>query len=218
MKHWTKQETTDLRRLYNQLPNEQLVEYFNRTYLSIYKKARAIGLYKTAEMKFTNQSNSRKREKSSNWKGGRKKTQEGYILILLPEHQRADTNGYIMEHIAVWERANKTKLPDGYCIHHVNGKKGDNRPENLEAMPHGEHTTMHHTGMKRSKSTKENISKAKREYHKKIGHEGHPSYKPIDPNFLLSERKSGKTVKQICKDAGINKTTYYKKLKRSGLF
>lgn len=43
--------------------------------------------------------------------------------------------------------------------------------------------------------------------------ENHPRYKNIDVSSMLLEVKRGSTVKSVCEKYGINKTTYYKKLK-----
>jgi len=76
-----------------------------------------------------------KAKKASNWRGGRNITTGGYVLIYHPEpHHKAHKQGvtqYVFEHILVWEKYNNKLLPDGYVIHHLNGIKTDNRPENL---------------------------------------------------------------------------------------
>lgn len=72
-----------------------------------------------------------------NWQGGQWK--DGYIRILKPDYYRATSRGYVLEHILVWEEYHKRKLPRGYVIHHLNGIKSDNRPQNLVAMKNGEH-------------------------------------------------------------------------------
>lgn len=46
----------------------------------------------------------------------------------------------VFEHRLVWEQAHG-KLPKGWLIHHYNGLKGDNRLENLFAMPKSNHNT-----------------------------------------------------------------------------
>jgi len=76
-----------------------------------------------------------KGEKHSRFNGHRatKKT-NGYILFYKPDHPRAPKNGYIGEHILVWEDAHGIPLPDGWIVHHLNGIKNDNRPENLAGM------------------------------------------------------------------------------------
>ena len=75
-----------------------------------------------------------------NWQGGRSKnTTNGYITIWIPEHHRASKQGYAYEHILVWEQTHGRKVPKGWVVHHLNGVKTDNRPENLHAMPNGEH-------------------------------------------------------------------------------
>lgn len=71
-------------------------------------------------------------------KGGRLE-QDGYILIRHREHHRANSSGYVWEHIVAWEEANRRPLPDGWIIHHINGRKKDNHPQNLMAMPRKSH-------------------------------------------------------------------------------
>ena len=70
-------------------------------------------------------------EKNGNWKGGRSKAVDGYMLILYHGHSRADSHGYVREHILVSEKALGKPLPSGVVIHHINGIKDDNRRQNL---------------------------------------------------------------------------------------
>ena len=60
----------------------------------------------------------------------------GYIYIKQSDGTR------IAEHHLVWKLANGS-IPEGYCIHHKNGNKQDNRLENLELMTHGGHSSLH---------------------------------------------------------------------------
>lgn len=73
------------------------------------------------------------------WKGGRCH-RSGYILVLRPDHPRANRQGYILEHILIWEENHDKPLPSGWVIHHLNGIKTDNRPENLTALPSLKHS------------------------------------------------------------------------------
>jgi len=46
------------------------------------------------------------------------------------------------EHRLIWEQANGP-IPEGHVIHHVNGIRDDNCPENLALMTRGEHLKLH---------------------------------------------------------------------------
>jgi len=84
-----------------------------------------------------------KREKSPSWKGGRIYDFFGYILILKPEHPFATKDGYVREHRLVMEQHIGRYLEQKEEIHHKNGKKDDNRIENLQLMTHREHSRHH---------------------------------------------------------------------------
>lgn len=82
----------------------------------------------------------RRRRGSANhmWKGGRIRTAQGYVRVLNPNPPPR----YIGEHVVVWEAANGL-LPKGWHIHHLNGIRDDNRPENLQAMSRHLHQGLH---------------------------------------------------------------------------
>ena len=72
------------------------------------------------------------------WKGGRRTDSKGYVYLLVhPEAPKGKR--YQAEHIVVWERTNGKPLPHGWVVHHINGIKDDNRPENLEAHSRSKH-------------------------------------------------------------------------------
>lgn len=79
--------------------------------------------------------------KNSVWNGGRSVASHGYVLIRVGvEHHLADVRGYAYEHRLVAEEKIGRRLRRGEIVHHVNGLKDDNRPENLEVHP----STAHH--------------------------------------------------------------------------
>jgi len=85
------------------------------------------------------QKNLLKGSDSPSWKGGRYESKEGYVFIYLPNYHRAMSNGYVREHILVWEEAHGEILPKGWEVHHLNGIKNDNAPDNLCALRKKKH-------------------------------------------------------------------------------
>ena len=69
--------------------------------------------------------------------GNRSKTKpatdkEGYVLLYMPEHPNCAVSGGYPEHRYVMEQVIGRILEKHENVHHKNGIKNDNRPENLE--------------------------------------------------------------------------------------
>ena len=76
-----------------------------------------------------------------NWKGdaARHVNQQGYIYRRRIGHPRGIRNGwYVLEHILVMEDMLGRYLLPGEQVHHRNGRRDDNRPENLELWVRGQ--------------------------------------------------------------------------------
>lgn len=99
-KAWSREELDFLKENYMSMTNSQLANAFpRRSLIGVYKKAYKLGFRKSQDIKFANKSEARKGKRTTL----KKMTSRGYVQVYRPEHQRADKNGFVMEHIVVFE-------------------------------------------------------------------------------------------------------------------
>jgi hypothetical protein len=70
-------------------------------------------------------------KKAANWKGGRNRNLDGYILVYKPNHPFCTKDRYVREHRLIMEKQIGRYLHKWEIVHHINGVRDDNRPENL---------------------------------------------------------------------------------------
>jgi hypothetical protein len=76
-----------------------------------------------------------KRENNPNWRGGRSIASNGYVIVRVgTEHHLADVRGYAYEHRVVAEKKIGRRLRKGEQIHHVDGNRTNNAPDNLQVV------------------------------------------------------------------------------------
>jgi AraC-like DNA-binding protein len=114
----------------------------------------------------------------------------GYVQILKHGHPRADKVGYVPEHTLVMEQIIGRYLKDNEVVHHINGDKSDNRPNNLRLMTAFQHKQMH-SSMER---------------------------KTVDIQLAAKMLDEGYTLQEVCDVVKVCKKTLTKKLKDHGLY
>jgi hypothetical protein len=87
---------------------------------------------------------------SGNWAGEKLRTSHGYIAVRVPLNHphawgppRLKGFRYAYEHIVVAMQILGRPLLDDEVVHHRNGQRDDNRPENLEVTTRSEHAREH---------------------------------------------------------------------------
>ena len=87
----------------------------------------------------------------ANYKGGQVLA-KGYAWILAPQHPRRTRRGYVKKCWLILERIIGRYLVKGETVHHRNGRKLDDRPENLEITNPRAHAKEHNAGRVRNKA------------------------------------------------------------------
>lgn len=74
-------------------------------------------------------------EKHPNFKTGKTIASNGYILVFVGvKHHLANSIGYAYEHRIIAENKIKRLLKKGEQVHHIDGNKKNNSPENLQVV------------------------------------------------------------------------------------
>lgn len=69
---------------------------------------------------------------------------KGYVRLRMPEHHKANSWGFVWEHVVVAEQKIGRPLKDGEEVHHRNLNPSDNGPDNLQVFAsHAEHQAEH---------------------------------------------------------------------------
>lgn len=72
----------------------------------------------------------------------RKVNSNGYIKIYVPENPMSDKRGEVYEHRLVMSKILNRPLQSWEHVHHKDGNRANNSPDNLELHPNSEHQTI----------------------------------------------------------------------------
>ena len=89
------------------------------------------GKYKCCSKKCADEYKRKYAYKTKQWKGGKFINKDRYVCVKYHNHPNSDCQNYVMEHRLVIEKILNRFLPTEYPIHHINGVRTNNRPENL---------------------------------------------------------------------------------------
>lgn len=115
----------------------------------------------------------------------------GYVREYNPFHPNGSRRGLVMQHRLVMERQIGRLLERWEVVHHHNGDRADNRPENLELMPDQAHHMRHEGRQKRQARDPSQIAAILRA--------------ASDPATTMAQLTdiSPNTIRRVCADHGV---------------
>lgn len=156
-KEWLRNELTT--KSYRQIAKElgtstgNVADFANRHKIRTYSSDKSKAIKSALRKRYPE---GRTGELASNWRGGRQKA-HNYIMVYMPGHPRATNGNRVFEHILVAEKNLGRHLDKDEIVHHINGNKLDNQPENLQVVKRSEHAHQHFTSGKGIQSLNERI-------------------------------------------------------------
>lgn len=111
---------------------DSLAEEFNVSATTIRKRLDKYGIPRRS-----------RNEKSSCFTGGRNICSNGYVEIIVPGHPATNVRGYVYEHRIVAEKKLGRYLLSNEVVHHIDGNKTNNSPNNLIVLSNEDHATLH---------------------------------------------------------------------------
>lgn len=81
--------------------------------------------------------------KSPRWKGGKIIDSKGYVMVKFRGHPFADKNGYVLEHRLIMADLIGIEYVTDMIVHHKDGDRQNNNPNNLELITRSKHSSMH---------------------------------------------------------------------------
>jgi len=107
----------------------EIMSYFKFSESTLYRCLRKMGL--PSRRNWTSSGG-----QHNAWKGGRRKSEDGYILLWIPKEDpfycMTNSQGYVLEHRYVLACYLGRPLTSSETVHHINGEHNDNSLENLQ--------------------------------------------------------------------------------------
>lgn len=90
---------------------------------------------------------------------------DGYLAVYYPSHPDASRDGRVLQHRLVAEQKYGRRILPTEHVHHLNGVKDDNRPENLEVIQAAAHTRVtNREGMAKRRAARAELEEYRRRF------------------------------------------------------